>query len=79
MKIETKLKLAATAAALLVTGLLSQTANANIVGDEYDATLTDQGPGLFTGSTFTLESFCIAQGLPEIHHASDYLYFYQFS
>jgi hypothetical protein len=79
MKNETKLKLAATAATLLVTGFLSQTATANVIttGTVYDATLTAQaGPEM--GSSFVAESICLAPGATFNPSATEYYYYYQF-
>ena len=78
MKIETKLNLAATAAALLVAGFLCQTANANLLGIEEDATLTDQGPGMYTGHSFVVGSEALAPGAVGNPSATQYFYEYWF-
>lgn len=79
MKTNMKLNLVATAAVVLASGLLSQSAKAVpvVIGDVYDVTLTDQGPGLYTGDSFIADSQVLAPHTGG-NTSSEYMYYYQF-
>jgi hypothetical protein len=78
MKTNIKLKLAATAAAVLATGILSQNAKAGaIAGQQYDATLENVSELGYAGDTFVVRSTAALVTAPGTYQG-DYEYMYDF-